>query len=105
MIEAIKAQYDRLSFGYTADFTSDPIDALADTIVDQAGGGLSRVSFVSGGSEATETAIKIALQYTSPAAMPGGPISSPAASPGMATRWERCRSPATRPAAAPMSAR
>jgi len=63
VIEVIKAQYDRLSFGYTADFTSDPIDALADTIVDQAGGGLSRVSFVSGGSEATETAIKIALQY------------------------------------------
>lgn len=63
VIEAIKAQYDRLSFGYSANFTSDPLDALAETIVDQAGGGMSRVCFVSGGSEATETAIKIALQY------------------------------------------
>ena len=36
--------------GYFVDFTSDPID----TIVGQAGGGMSRVSFVSGGSEATD---------------------------------------------------
>lgn len=63
VIEAIKAQYDRLAFGYSADFTSEPIDALAETIIGQAGGGMSRVSFVSGGSEANETAIKIALQY------------------------------------------
>ncbi|QCI65936.1 aspartate aminotransferase family protein [Phreatobacter stygius] len=63
VIEAIKAQYDKLSFGYSANFTSDPIDELAETIIDQAGGGMSRVSFVSGGSEATETAMKIALQY------------------------------------------
>lgn len=63
VIEAIKAQYDRLAFGYSANFTSDPIDALAEALVDQAGGGMSRVSFVSGGSEATETAMKIALQY------------------------------------------
>ncbi|MGL4290385.1 MAG: aspartate aminotransferase family protein [Phreatobacter sp.] len=63
VIEAIKAQYDTLSFGYSSNFTSDPIDELAETIIDQAGGGMSRVSFVSGGSEATETAMKIALQY------------------------------------------
>ncbi len=63
VIEAIKAQYDTLSFGYTAGFTSDPIDSLAYTLVEKAGGGMSRVSFVSGGSEANETAIKIALQY------------------------------------------
>ncbi|MCZ0733060.1 aspartate aminotransferase family protein [Phreatobacter sp. AB_2022a] len=63
VIEAIKAQYDRLAFGYSANFTSEPIDALAEAILEQAGGGMSRVSFVSGGSEATETAMKIALQY------------------------------------------
>jgi adenosylmethionine-8-amino-7-oxononanoate aminotransferase len=63
VIEAIKAQYDRIEFGYTADFTTDTIDELAAMIVHQAGGELTRVSFVSGGSEATETAIKIALQY------------------------------------------
>ncbi|WP_163362262.1 aminotransferase class III-fold pyridoxal phosphate-dependent enzyme, partial [Klebsiella aerogenes] len=62
VIEAIKAQYDKLSFGYSSNFTSDPIDQLAETIIEQAGGGMSRVSFVSGGSEATETAMKIALQ-------------------------------------------
>src|SRR5258708_4012667 len=63
VIEAIKAQYDRIEFGYTADFTTDAVDELAGMIVRQAGGELTRVSFVSGGSEATETAIKIALQY------------------------------------------
>ena len=63
VIEAIKAQYDKLAFGYSSNFTSDPIDQLSETILDQAGGGFSRVSFISGGSEATETAMKIALQY------------------------------------------
>jgi len=63
VIEAIKAQYDKLEFGYSANFTSDAIDELAEMITRQAGGDLTRVSFVSGGSEATETAMKIALQY------------------------------------------
>jgi adenosylmethionine-8-amino-7-oxononanoate aminotransferase len=63
VIEAIKAQYDKLAFGYSSNFTSDPIDQLSEAILDQAGGGFSRVSFISGGSEATETAMKIALQY------------------------------------------
>lgn len=63
VIHAIKAQYDELEFGYSTDFSSRPIDALAEIVTEQAGGTLNRVMFVSGGSEATETAMKIALQY------------------------------------------
>ena len=63
VIEAIKAQYDELAFGYTPNFTTDAIDELSEIIVSRAGGSLTRVAFVSGGSEATETAMKIALHY------------------------------------------
>lgn len=63
VIDAIKAQYDSLQFAYSADFSTDVIDDLANIVVEQAGGTLRRVMFGSGGSEATETAIKVALQY------------------------------------------
>ncbi len=63
VIEAIKAQYDNLQFGYTSDFSSDAIEGLAEIVTRQAGGTLNRVMFGSGGSEATETAIKVALHY------------------------------------------
>lgn len=63
VIEAIKAQYDDLQFGYTSDFSSAAIDDLAEIVTRQAGGSFTRVMFGSGGSEATETAIKAALHY------------------------------------------
>ena len=60
---AIKAQLDRVAFAHTGFFTSEPAEALADLIIAHAPGGLDRVYFVSGGSEATEAAIKLARQY------------------------------------------
>ncbi|NNU78950.1 aspartate aminotransferase family protein [Halovulum dunhuangense] len=61
--EAIKAQLDKLAFAHTGFFTSEPAEALADLLIDHAPEGIERVYFVSGGSEATEAAIKLARQY------------------------------------------
>ncbi|MEM7270023.1 MAG: aspartate aminotransferase family protein, partial [Pseudomonadota bacterium] len=63
VIEAVKAQLDKLAFAHTGFFTSDPAEALADTLIAKAPVGIDRVYFVSGGSEATEAAIKLARQY------------------------------------------
>ncbi|MCB2110673.1 MAG: aspartate aminotransferase family protein [Defluviimonas sp.] len=60
---AIKAQLDRLAFAHTGFFTSDPAEALADLLIAHAPEDIDRVYFVSGGSEATEAAIKLARQY------------------------------------------
>lgn len=60
---AIKAQLDKLAFAHTGFFTSEPAEALADLLIANAPGDLDRVYFVSGGSEATESAIKLARQY------------------------------------------
>ncbi|MBY8977482.1 aspartate aminotransferase family protein [Rhodobacteraceae bacterium NNCM2] len=61
--EAIKAQVDQLAFAHTGFFTSEPAEQLADLLIDHAPGDIDRVYFVSGGSEATEAAIKLARQY------------------------------------------
>ena len=63
VIEAIKAQLDRLAFAHTAFFTNEPMERLADALVTGAPAGLSHVYFVSGGSEAVEAALKLARQY------------------------------------------
>ncbi len=60
---AIKAQLDQLAFAHTGFFTSEPAEALADVLIENAPEPLDRVYFVSGGSEATEAAIKLARQY------------------------------------------
>lgn len=61
--QAIKDQLDRLAFAHTGFLTSEPAEALADLLIAHAPGNLDRVYFVSGGSEATESAIKLARQY------------------------------------------
>lgn len=71
--EAIKAQLDRVAHGYRYSFTSDPLEELSEIIVRRCaeggdpgkGEGLDRLVFVSGGSEAVESCLKIALQYQS----------------------------------------
>jgi adenosylmethionine-8-amino-7-oxononanoate aminotransferase len=63
IIAAIKQQADRLEFAHTSFFTSEPAEALADTLIANAPGQLDRVYFVSGGSEAIEAALKLARQY------------------------------------------
>lgn len=63
VVAAIKAQVERLAFAHTGFFTSEPAEALADLLIAHAPGDLDRVFFVSGGSEAVESAIKLARQY------------------------------------------
>lgn len=60
---AIVDQLDRIPFAHTAFYTSDVAEQLADRLTAMAPGNLSRVYFTSGGSEATETALKMARQY------------------------------------------
>ncbi|WP_173934548.1 aspartate aminotransferase family protein [Chelativorans sp. Marseille-P2723] len=59
---AIKAQLDELAFAHTGFFTSQVAEELADLLT-EAAPGMDKVYFVSGGSEAVETAIKVARQY------------------------------------------
>ena len=63
VIEAIKAQLDKVAFAHTGFFTSEPAEKLADMLIEHAPEGIDRVYFLSGGSEAIEAAIKLARQY------------------------------------------
>ena len=63
VIAAVQGQVEKLAFAHTGFFTSEPAEKLADLLIDHAPGELDRVLFVSGGSEATEAAIKLARQY------------------------------------------
>lgn len=60
---AIKAQLDRIAHGYRYTFTSDPLLELDELIHAQTGPGFEHIVYVSSGSEATESALKIAMQY------------------------------------------
>ena len=61
--DAVKAQLDRIPYAHTSFFTSEPAEQLADMLIAAAPEGIERVYFLSGGSEATEAAIKLARQY------------------------------------------
>jgi len=64
VIDAIKAQLDRLPFAHTSFFTNQPMEELAGELVENAPAGIERVYFCSGGSEAIEAALKLARQYS-----------------------------------------
>lgn len=61
--EAMIAQLDRLAFCHGSQFTSEPAVALAEKILAFSPPNMNRVYFLSGGSEAVETAVKMARQY------------------------------------------
>ncbi len=63
IISAVKAQLDEAAFAHNSFFTSSPAESLAELLVDNAPDALSRVYFVSGGSEAVEASLKLARQY------------------------------------------
>lgn len=62
VIDAVKAQLDRLEFAHTGFFTNEPAERLADKLSHKAPGGAWRTYFLAGGSEATEAALKLARQ-------------------------------------------
>jgi adenosylmethionine-8-amino-7-oxononanoate aminotransferase len=61
--EAMVRQAGRISFSHSSHFTSDASTGLASRLVELAPPGLTKVYFLSGGSEAIETAVKLARQY------------------------------------------
>ena len=60
---AICDQLDHIAHGYRYNFTADALEELTDIIRDRAGGTMAEMVFVTGGSEAVESCLKIALQY------------------------------------------
>ncbi len=63
VLAAMRDQMDKSTFGYRLHFQSEPAEALAEKTASLSPAGLDRVFFVSGGSEAVESAIKLARQY------------------------------------------
>lgn len=63
VLAAMRAQMDRSTFGYRLHFVTEASEALAARLAGLAWPGMDRVFFVSGGSEAVESAIKLARQY------------------------------------------
>ncbi|HEY5101417.1 MAG TPA: aspartate aminotransferase family protein [Steroidobacteraceae bacterium] len=62
---AISQQLGRIAHGYRYMFTSDPLEELRELVTEACGAELEHMVFVSGGSEAVESALKLALQYHS----------------------------------------
>jgi adenosylmethionine-8-amino-7-oxononanoate aminotransferase len=60
---AMHAQIDRLAYAHTSFFTTEVAEELGQRLIERAPAGMSRVYFVSGGSEAIEAAMKMARQY------------------------------------------
>jgi len=63
VVDAIRQQAETLAYAHNGFFTSQAAEELADVLVGHAPGVLTSACFVSGGSEATETALKLARQY------------------------------------------
>ena len=62
--DAVYKQISTLAYAPTHAFSTEPIEQLARLVIERfAPPGMERVWFVSGGSEAVESAIKMALQY------------------------------------------
>lgn len=60
---AIIAQLGDIAHGYRYNFTTDALEELTAILRDRLGGTLREMVFVTGGSEAVESCLKIALQY------------------------------------------
>lgn len=63
VIAAMHRQIDQCAYAHTAFFTTEVAEQLADRLVANAPAGIDGVYLVSGGSEAMETALKLARQY------------------------------------------
>ena len=60
---AIKDQLDRIAHGYRYNFSSDALEELTEIIRGRCGGTMNHTVYVTGGSEAVESCMKLALQY------------------------------------------
>jgi adenosylmethionine-8-amino-7-oxononanoate aminotransferase len=60
---AIEAQLRDVAFGYRFTFTSSALEELTGTLLENCGGHFKDVLYSGGGSEAVESALKVALQH------------------------------------------
>ena len=63
VLDAMKRQMDKATFAYRLHFENQPAEDLARRLVSHMPEGLDKVFFVSGGSEAVESALKLARQW------------------------------------------
>lgn len=63
VLEAMRRQMERVTFAYRLHFENEAAEGLAADIAAIMPAGLNRVFFVSGGSEAVESCLKLARQY------------------------------------------
>ena len=63
VLAAMKQQMDKATFAYRLHFENDPAEQLASLTASLMPPGLDRIFFVSGGSEAIESCLKLARQY------------------------------------------
>ncbi len=63
VMQAVAEQSRKTSFAYRLHFENQPAQDLAQALVEHSAAHLDRVFFVSGGSEAVETAMKLCRQY------------------------------------------
>lgn len=62
VLDAMKAQMEKSTFGYRLHFETEPSELLAAKVAELSPEGHDKVFFVSGGSEAVESAVKLARQ-------------------------------------------
>ncbi|MDF1609292.1 aspartate aminotransferase family protein [Hoeflea sp. YIM 152468] len=74
VLDAMRRQMEKSTFGYRLHFETEPSERLAAKVAALSPEGMEKVFFVSGGSEAVESAIKLARQY--------------AVTVGQGTRWK-----------------
>ncbi|PGG95517.1 hypothetical protein AJ79_10012 [Helicocarpus griseus UAMH5409] len=63
VIEAVVAQARKMAFAHSSFFTSDSAEELARVIINRSDNAFSKVTFLCSGSEAVDSALKIARQY------------------------------------------
>jgi adenosylmethionine-8-amino-7-oxononanoate aminotransferase len=63
IVEAAREQAERVSYVYNHHFTNQPQELLAERLIADVAPEMARVRFVSGGSEANETALRLIRQY------------------------------------------
>jgi adenosylmethionine-8-amino-7-oxononanoate aminotransferase len=61
--QAVATQVRALAYPHSGSFTSEPAEALGEMLLGNEPGGLTRALFVSSGSEAMESALKLGRQY------------------------------------------
>ncbi|HTV68525.1 MAG TPA: aspartate aminotransferase family protein [Rhizobiaceae bacterium] len=63
VLDAMKRQMDKATFAYRLHFENEPAEELAKDVARRMPGDLDRIFFVSGGSEAVESCLKLARQW------------------------------------------